>query len=219
MDAPPTIANIIFPTRISTYNFLRLCRLIVGVCSEICRILFSKHIPPDDLITTLKTKRTKLRKELNPTEKELIYPPELDGEVNPLLAANKLDILLMFKILKKLDLIKPHENGWNNPPKEGDTSIAACLEIIKEHRNEAFAHKTEDTVDPVKFERIWNKLKFAIVEMEKKLIGGTLFQNAVEHLSNWNVDQLEGNEHEKKSENISNKRNDIQSCCFFKLQI
>lgn len=205
----PMDAKDLFPNQIPSQNFLRLCLLIVGVCTEMCRILFSKHIPPDDLINTLKKNRTKLKRNLGSEQKQTIYPPKLNGEENPLLTANDFDILLMFKLLTKLDFIEPHENGWNNPPKEGDTSIAACLEIIREQRNKVFAHRTKYTVHPVEFEGILNTIRFAISEMEKRLIGGTLFQDAVEYLSKKNIDQLEENEYENKSENISNKRNDI----------
>lgn len=212
MDAVPTTPQVFFPTRKATWNYARICRLITGICTEICRILFSKHIPPNDLKDILKKNRPELRRQLNSVENALIYPA-INEDVNPSLTVKDFDFSLMFKLLKKLKFITPHQNGWFNDPQEDDKSIAACMDIIMKYRNTGYAHIADDAVNTADFKRMWDKLKFAVVEMEKTLIGGSLFQDAVDYLAGWNID--EEKQHETKGENILHKRNDIK-CQWFK---
>lgn len=196
MDDPTTSTEFIFHPRKDTHNFLRICHLITGICTEIIRILFSKHIPPDNLKQTLIKYRTRVKEKLNKEEQNLIYP-KIKQQVNPVLTTKDLDISLMVKLLQKLNFITPHQRHWGNAPPEGDTSIAACMEIIKKHRNE-ISHTNNGKINLHDFERIWGKLKFAVVEMEKKLIGGIFFQNAVEYLYTYKLDHEGKNQHENK---------------------
>lgn len=214
MDGVPTTSHVLFPTRKATLNYVRICRLITGICTELCRILFSNHIPPDDLIKTLKANKSKIDKEANKDEKKIV-DSAINSKTNLSLTVKFLDFCLMFKILKILGFIKPHANGWNNFPQEDDTSIAACMDIILYYRHKNYGHIAKDEIVADDFDRIWDKLKCAVVEIERKLIGGSLFQDAVDNLADWNINQPEEIQHETKSKNILYKRNDIYNVSIF----
>lgn len=205
MDDPTTSTDFFCHPRKDRLNFVRISGLLSWICIEIVRILFSKYIQPGNLKQTLQKSRNSLINKLNNEERNLIYP-RIKEYVNPNLTTEDLDIALMIKLLQKLKLINPHNNGWGNDPQEGDTSIAACLEIIKMYRNET-SHSKNGKIKPGDFKRIWGRLKTAVVEMERQLIGGTLFQNAVEYLYTCKLDDEEKDQREKKSENVSLKKN------------
>lgn len=182
MDQSPTIPYYIFGKE--TNNYSRLCRLITEVCTDLIRILFSQCIPPYNLALTLKKNKFRLKQKLNEKQTKLIYPN--GDEVSSSLTAKDLDISAMIKILRRLNYVR-------------HTRIAACVEIIRNGKNESFSHTTSGRVEDHLFETIWNDLKCAVVELENILIGGDLFQRAVEYLHSWNNDQLEETQHENRS--------------------
>lgn len=200
-DSDNSAACFIHPQK-ATDNYLRTVKLLSKVCIEIVRILFSFNISPDSLKNTLQKKRCILEYKLLNEEITLIYP---NARVSPLLTAKDFDIGVMIKILKELNCIKPYPHGWGRKPREGDTSIAACMQIIKNGRDE-ISHTKDGELNDEKFENIWKKLEFAVVEMEKRLIGGTFFKKAVEYVKTCKLDQSEEDQHDNKSENIPHKR-------------
>lgn len=200
-DSDNSAACFIHPQK-ATDNYLRAVKLLSKVCIEIVRILFSFYIPPNSLKDTLQQNQRLLENKLLNEEKTLIYP---NARVNPLLTAKDFDIGVMIKILKELKCIKPYPHGWVRKPREGDNSIAACMQIIKNGRDE-ISHTKDGELNDEKFENIWKKLEFAVVEMEKSLIGGTFFKKAVEYVKTCKLDQSEEDQHDNKSENIPHKR-------------
>lgn len=204
-DSDTSAACFLFPEK-ATNNYLRIVKLLSKVCIEIVRILFSSLIPPDSLKATLQKNKCRLENILFDSERTLIYS---NARVNPLLTAKDLDISIMVKLLKELGRIRPYRHGWKRPPQEGDDSIAACMQMIKIQRDIVY-HKTDGEINDVDFENIWRKLEFAVVEMEKKLIGGMFFKKAVEYVKTCKLDQSEEDQHDKKSKNIPNMINNIR---------
>lgn len=163
-------------------NFSRLSRLITEVCTDLIRILFSKHIPPDDLVKTLKTKSHYLKQKLNKDQAKMIY--QNGNTVHPSLTTKDLDISAMVKILRRLGYVS----------EKRDIRIAAYVKIISDWKNSMQSHTASGRVEDGKFETIWKELKSAVIYIEEKLIGGDLFQRAVEYLYSWN-----NNQHENRS--------------------
>lgn len=177
MDSPRTLPYYIYGKECN--NFSRLSRLITEVCTDLIRILFSKHIPPDDLITTLKTKSHYLKQKLNQDQKKMIY--QNGNTVHPSLTTKDLDISAMVKILRRLRYVS----------EKRDIRIADYVKIISDWKNSMQSHTTNGRVEDGKFKTIWKELKSAVIYIEEKLIGGDLFQRAVEYLYSWNNDQHE----------------------------
>uniref|UniRef100_A0A8W8P4M3 DZIP3-like HEPN domain-containing protein n=1 Tax=Magallana gigas TaxID=29159 RepID=A0A8W8P4M3_MAGGI len=158
-------------------NFLRLCRLILTICTDILRDVLSRYIKPADLRSELDKNRHRLEKIMNTEQKKLIYP----ANGNKALAAKHLDISVMYIILRNICNIPNHQNGWGNPPKTGDNSIAACIEKIRIQRNEISAHHTNGEIEETEFNNRWTELEEAVLEIERQLTGGDLYERGVRY--------------------------------------
>lgn len=158
-------------------NYLCLCRLIMTICTDILRDVLSRYIKPADLRSELDKNRHRLENIMNAQQRELIYP----ANGNNALAAKHLDISVMYIILRNICNIPTHRNGWGNPPNTGDNSLAACIERIRIQRNEISAHHTNGEMERTEFENRWTELEDAVVEIERQLIGGVLYERGVEY--------------------------------------
>lgn len=182
MDLPGNSTVYKFNFTKATHNFLRLTCLIKEICRDLLIIVFSYYIKPSDLRKELDNNKTKLKRILNTQQKELIYP----ATGNPTLALKDFDFTILYILLRNICNIPNHKNGWGNYPSKGDKSIAACIERIRSQKNvilQYFNGMVEDT----KFESIWSELRDAIVEIEKQLIGGDLFQRSIQFLYNCDI--------------------------------
>lgn len=159
-------------------NFLRLCRLILTICTDILRDVLSRYIKPADLRSELDKNRRRLEKIMNTEQKKLIYP----ANGNKALAAKHLDISVMYKVLRNICNIPKHRNGWGNPPKTGDNNMAACIERIRIQRNEVLAHNANGVIEKTEFKNRWTELQEAVLEIERQVTGGDLYERGVEYL-------------------------------------
>lgn len=158
-------------------NYLRLC-LIMTICTDILRDVLSRYITPADLRSELDRNRRRLEKIMNTEQMELIYP----ANGNKTLAAKHLDISVMYIILRNICNIPKHKNGWGNPPKTGDNSMAACIERIRIQRNEVPAHNTNGQIEREEFVNRWTELQESVAEIERQVTGGDLYERGVEYL-------------------------------------
>lgn len=158
-------------------NYQRLCRLITTICTDILRDVLSRYIKPADLRSELDKNRPRLEKIMNTEQMELIYP--VNG--NKALAAKHLDISVMYIILRNICNIPKHKNGWGNPPKTGDNSIAACIERIRIQRNEVLAHNINDVMEETEFNNRWTELEETVLEIERQLTGGNVYEWGVRY--------------------------------------
>lgn len=159
-------------------NYQRLCRLIMTICTDILRDVLSRYIKPADLRSELDKNRHRLEKIMNTEQKKLIYP----ANGNKALAAKHLDISVIYMVLRNICNIPNHQNGWGNPPKTGDKSIAACIERIRIQRNEILAHHTNGEIEKTEFNNRWTELEGAVLEIERQLTGGNLYERGVRYL-------------------------------------
>lgn len=159
-------------------NFLRLCRLIMTICTDVLRDVLSRYITPTDLRSELDKNRHRLENIMNAQQREIIYP----ANGNKALASKHLDISVMYIILRNICNVPKHRNGWGNPPQTGDNRMAACIERIRIQRNEVLAHHTNGEIEKKEFENRWTELQEAVVEIERQLTGGDLYERGVEYL-------------------------------------
>lgn len=181
MDSNRIPTSSYYYPRKATDNFLRLCRLITELCRDLLRIVLCHYIRPPDLRTELDNNRTRLIRILNAKAKKQIYP----ATGNPTLPVKDFDISTLYILLRNICNLPQHQNGWGNEPTRGDNSIAACIERIRCQRNE-YVHST-GTVEDTNFQNSWSELRDAIVEIERQLIGGDLFQKSTEFLLNCDI--------------------------------
>ena len=160
-------------------NFCRLCQLIMTVCSDLFRDILSHHIQPANLRRELdKNKNALLRVLRIPDHKKLLFPQS--GAQS--LSAKDMDLTLLYTLLRNICGIPKHQNGWGNTPKIGDISLAACIERIREEKNAIASHSNIGELDDNRFQDIWMKLQTDIVNIEKELIGGDMYERAAKVL-------------------------------------
>ncbi|XP_046858142.1 uncharacterized protein LOC124451529 [Xenia sp. Carnegie-2017] len=98
------------------------------------------------------------RSVINKEQWDLLYPstglPNLDN----------FDISLLTVLLRNIcGLTAPH-GGWNNPS-SSDTSISANIARIKFYRNKVYGHISTTSVDDGTFERLWDEISKALVDL------------------------------------------------------
>lgn len=197
-DVPGPSTAPYFMPRKATENFARLCQLIMTICSDLLRDVLSRYIKPADLRSELDNNRRKLEKIMNAAQKDLIYPASGSSAIT----AKDLDISVLYILLRNICNIPKHKNGWGKPPKEGDKSIAACIEKIKNERNLISGHSTAGAIEDNEFQNHWTELRDAIVEIEKCLTSGNLYERGVELLLSCDLNPQKSKEYEDEFKRI-----------------
>lgn len=178
-DPGPSVAHY-FTQDKATENFCRLSQIIMLVCTDLFRDVLSRYIKPGELRSKLDKNQKKLENILNFQQRQLIYP--IHG--NTSLVIKDLDFSVLYIILRNICKISPHLTGWGTNPLPSDKSIAACIDRIRQLRNLISGHSTNGRVEEIEFKNHWTELRNAIVEIEKQLVGGNLYERGVDFLLN-----------------------------------
>ncbi|XP_056000020.1 uncharacterized protein LOC130046538 isoform X5 [Ostrea edulis] len=197
-DVPGPSTAPYFSPRKETENFSRLCQLIMTICSDLFRDILSRYIKPADLRLELDNNRTKLEKIMNAQQKEQIYP----SSGTSTLASKDLDISVLYILLRNICKIPKHQNGWGNPPPDADTCLAACIERIRNQRNLIYVHTAIGEIEDTRFRYHWDELKNSILEIEKQLIGGDMYERRVDELLSCDLNPSRAEKYETKFKNI-----------------
>ncbi|XP_078321822.1 uncharacterized protein LOC111113291 isoform X2 [Crassostrea virginica] len=177
-DPGPSTAPIFSLTK-PAENYCRLCQLIMTVCSDLFRDILSRHIQPVNLRVELNKYKNTLLRILRIHEHKILLFPQSGGQS---LSAKDMDLTILYTLLRNICGIPKHQNGWGNTPKIGDLSLAACIERIREQKNAIASHSNIGEIDDIPFQDIWMKLQTDIVNIEKELIGGDMYERAVKVL-------------------------------------
>ena len=182
-DVPGPSSAPYFSPRRSTENFSRLCQLIMTICSDLFRTILSQYIKPENLRKELDSNRARLLKKgiLNVEQSNLLYPAASQSKY---LVSSEMDLSLLYILLRNICKIPNHQNGWGKTPKSGDNCLAACIERIRIQRNMISGHSARGEIDDIPFQDIWSNLRSDIVEIEKMISGGNMFERGVDELRN-----------------------------------
>jgi hypothetical protein len=115
---------------------------------------------------------------MNAQQKEQIYPQS----GTTILTFKDLDISVLYILLRNICNIPGHCNGWGNSPLDADMSLAACIERIRIQRNLIYGHAASGEMEDLVFQDYWDKLKKSILEIEKQIFGGDLYERGVNEL-------------------------------------
>ena len=85
-----------------------------------------------------------------------------------------------YTFLRDICNISPHRNGWGNPPESKDNCASACIERIKIKSLE-IRSPTDGVSNPI-FEDTWKNLRSDIVEIERQVLDGHLYEKRVDDL-------------------------------------
>ncbi|XP_055999330.1 uncharacterized protein LOC125656716 [Ostrea edulis] len=195
-NLPEPSINPYFNPSKSGENYVRLCYLVSTIGGDLFRDILSRYIQPADLRLQLDKNRTKLERIMNAEQKEKIYP--LSGTTT--LTSKDLDISVLYILLRNICSIPKHKNGWGNPPLDGDTSLAACIERIRIQRNLIPGHSPIGEIEDTVFQDHWDKLKNSILEIEKQMTGGNMYERWIANMLTCDLNPTKKEERFKKIE-------------------
>ena len=185
-----TIASTSYlPSKEST-NYMRLCQLIVTICTDILRCILDKYISPSNLQSTLNLHKGLLTGpgcHLSKQQKAILFPR---GPIPTVVSSKDFDISLLYTLLRNIAGIPPHGNGWGNNPTTGDTSLCACIEIIRSSRNNLNGHNLTGKICDSDFNDVWSTLKFVVTEIEANELSGTSFVQDINMLHRADMDPV-----------------------------
>jgi hypothetical protein len=184
------------------------------ICSDLFRDILSRYIKPADLRSELDNNRRRLEGKLNAQQKEQIYPSS--GAL--FLKSRDLDISILYTLLRNICSIPKHQNGWGNPPLDGDTRLAACIERIRIQRNMISGHSTTAQIEDSEFQDHWDKLKDSVLEIENQLTGGNMYERGVDELLSCDLNPPRAEKYMKEFKEIHGKSMVLNASvlCFFR---
>ena len=168
-----------FPSTKETTNYTRLCRLLVGVGSQVLRETFDRIHPPGGLDTVLATapahpklQSLQKKKVLNPLQWDKLYPVMKSS-----VSSKNFDITLLMVLLRNICGLTLPATGWDNLPLPTDLSCEADIAGIKYNRNTVYAHATRASVDDTAFDNHWMDIRDTLVRL-----GGLPYEAVIDDL-------------------------------------
>ncbi|XP_022794550.1 E3 ubiquitin-protein ligase DZIP3-like [Stylophora pistillata] len=156
-----------FPSTTETTNYARLCRLLVGVGSDVLRETFDKKRPPGDLGTVLSSSR--VHKELQKLKEKNVRKLSQWNKLYPVkkssVSSNNFDITFLMILLRSICSLFPPPTGWDAPPPATDTTLEADIVRIKWYRNTIYGHASQASVDDVTFNQYWQDIQGPLVRL------------------------------------------------------
>ena len=201
-----------FTSTKETTNYARLCRLLVGVGTQVLRETFDKIHSPGRLQTVLTTAPvnatlTSMRRT------RVIKPTQWGTLMSPTVSSKDFDITLLVALLRNIcGLAAPRAAVWNSPPSPTDTTKEADIVRIRIHRNEVFAHANSASVDDSTFNTHWVSIMEPLVRL-----GGPSYQTIIDNLKTEFMDpereqyyQKQLKQWKENDENIMEKLGEIK---------
>ena len=132
--------------------------LINMICTELFRDVLSHFVNPANLNLEIESQKSKIKSS-----------HDRQSYLN-----------FFYDLLRKVCNISPHKNGSGNPPNSKDNSIAACIDRIKFKSDEIWSHK--GGLLRSNFQDILRNLRHDIVECERQVLGGQLYERRIDDL-------------------------------------
>lgn len=150
-------------------RFSKLTKLLIGGGTIVFRELFDHIYPPETLVEKLSDtngeeykilQRMRRNNLLYKNERELLFPTTGPGSVT----SKFFDITLLYKLFADFcDLFLE----TNRLPKIFSEELLANLKIIKDYRNEVYAHVNIMEISEEEFEKLWKEIKDVLLEIVK----------------------------------------------------
>ncbi|XP_062618560.1 uncharacterized protein LOC134280148 [Saccostrea cucullata] len=149
-----------------TTNASRVCRLLLGPCTDEFRDVLRNKVPPSTLTHTLQQSiRTGNSPRLLPNQRDLVLPNcgQYTGNYDDM------DISLLYTILRNICSLPPPSRGWGKNPDPSDRFVSANIERIHLARNQC-GHSSSSLLSNSEFSSIWKTLRLAIKNLDNAFI-------------------------------------------------
>ncbi len=175
-----------FPSTKEANNYERLCRLLVGIGSQVLRETFDRVRPPGSLHTVLANPA--VHAQLQSLRKKRVLSTQQWRKLYPVIKSSVLSAnfepTLLVILLRNICSLVPPSTGWDNLPLVTDTTLEADIARIKFYVNTVYySHGSDASVDDATFGVYWNDIKDPLVRL-----GGACYRDAIDDLENDSMD-------------------------------
>lgn len=174
--------------------------LIQEVAKQVLVDLLKGRLPGADFGNAFKGMKDRLLPSLNDDQKQKIYPEgsKYNGDLSDM------DISLLCIILRKLNTICEHKNGWGKVPEEDDRNISANIDRIRIAKNMIVSHPSICSMESAEFNKSWEAIRQCCVDL-----GGDEYKEKVDMLL---TSSLDCDRAQKIAESLENEReNDYEN--------
>ncbi|CAG2234365.1 unnamed protein product [Mytilus edulis] len=180
------IENADLQERINKHNYLKLVQLITNIARNVLVDVLKGRLPETTVGYSFNGMKNRILPLLNEQERQVLYPDNsyYKGDLSDL------DISLMYTILRNLNTICPHTNGWGNMPKDDDKDMSANIERIRIFKNKLVSHHPKCSVDTEEFQQTWTEIRACIIQL-----GGSEYIKTIDNLLTSEINPLMEREH------------------------
>lgn len=179
-------------------NLARVAQMILGPCTNVLRDVLRKISPPD-LEKKVRAYVANTKKPLiNKQQEAIVYGKDY----------SKLDVTLLYFLLRNMCSIQPHSNKWGNNPNPGDKSVSANIERVRLIRND-YGHNSETYISDTDFNIKYQDIKNIVQELENYLGSSTKNQDEVKELETCPMDPTQSEKNIKELLDLHEKIKDI----------
>ena len=178
-----------FASTKETTNYARLCRLLVGVGTEVLRKVFDKVRPQGALSEVLASPsvmsalQSLKGRVLNPSQWDKLFPSNKHK-----VSSTEFDITLLMVLVRNICDLAPPSTGWDGLPPATDKSKQADIARIKYYRNTVYGHANKASLHDTEYSKYWQEIKDTLVQL-----GGQQYENTINDLETVCMDpEMEG---------------------------
>ncbi|CAG2202970.1 unnamed protein product [Mytilus edulis] len=156
---------------INKHNHLKLVQLITSFGNNVLVDVLKQRLPDAEFGYAFKGMRSRIIPLLDNHEQQLLYPDRghYKGDLSDL------DISLVYIILRNLNTICPHRNGWGNKPNDDDRCLSANIERIRIFKNMYVSHCSNYSLNDEDFLMTWKEIRQCILQL-----GGTAYTEKID---------------------------------------
>lgn len=140
---------------------MKVVQLITNIAKDVLVDVLKGRLPSANFGSALNGMKNQILPQLNNYGRHLLYPnsSSYSGDLSDL------DISLLYIILRNLNTITPHTNGWGNMPKDNDRSLSANIDRVRFFKNKYVSHCSTQSLDEQNFLQTWEEIRQCIIEL------------------------------------------------------
>ncbi|CAC5395672.1 unnamed protein product [Mytilus coruscus] len=159
--------------RINKHNHLKLVQLITSFGQKVLVDFLKDRLPDAEFGYAFSGMKDRIFPLLDNHERQLLYPDKTHYKGD----LSDLDISHLYTILRNLNTICPHKNGWGNIPNEDDRGMSANIDRIRIFKNVYVSHFSYYSLNEEDFLKTWKEIRQCILQL-----GGNAYTKKIDSL-------------------------------------